>query len=78
MTAATLTLDDVPDEATADGRPGPQIRTVLDDIDWTFVSDAVETRTRLQCMDKWYKSLAPSMITTGTQRSIMGIPIPKG
>ena len=40
-------------------------RALLDDIDWVLVAQKVGTRTRTQCMDKWYNSLAPSMVSQG-------------
>lgn len=38
---------------------------MLDDIDWGTVSKALGMRSPLQCMDKWYDQLAPSMTSTG-------------
>ena len=40
-------------------------RLILDDIDWSVVSDRVGTRSKQQCLDKWYDQLAPSMIVRG-------------
>lgn len=40
-------------------------REVLDDINWVAISSAVGTRSGLQCMEKWYDQLRPSMIVTG-------------
>lgn len=48
--------------AEADGKDG---RVVLDDIDWNTMSLEVGTRSPLQCMDKWYDQLAPSMVASG-------------
>ena len=58
---ATLSLEDLSSAAVAetDGR------VVLDDIDWGPVSQTVGTRSPLQCMDKWYDQLAPSLVAAG-------------
>ncbi|PSC75744.1 DNA-binding REB1 [Micractinium conductrix] len=40
-------------------------RTVLDDIDWNVVSQAVGSRSNVQCLEKWYAQLAPDMIDQG-------------
>ncbi|EFN59006.1 hypothetical protein CHLNCDRAFT_49822 [Chlorella variabilis] len=40
-------------------------RVVLDDIDWSVVSAAVGTRTNIQCLEKWYSQLSPSMVARG-------------
>ena len=43
----------------------PIRRVVLDDINWEAVVSHVKTRTRLQCIAKWYHRLSPSMIQRG-------------
>lgn len=40
-------------------------RIVLDDIDWGVISQRVETRSNIQCLEKWYDQLAPSMVDRG-------------
>ncbi|KFM27339.1 DNA-binding protein REB1 [Auxenochlorella protothecoides] len=40
-------------------------RIILDDIDWGIISDQVGTRSNIQCLDKWYRQLSPSMVTRG-------------
>jgi hypothetical protein len=44
---------------------GPGRRLVLDDIDWGAVSSRVGTRSNLQCLEKWYNQLSPSMVERG-------------
>jgi hypothetical protein len=48
----------------APGGAAPR-RAVLDDVDWGAVSAAVGTRTHIQCLEKWYDQLAPSMVARG-------------
>jgi hypothetical protein len=40
-------------------------RVVLDDIDWGIISQKVQTRSNLQCLEKWYDQMAPSMVDRG-------------
>ncbi|KAK9807939.1 hypothetical protein WJX73_004975 [Symbiochloris irregularis] len=62
--AATLSLEDVCQQAQqAEGPQGS--RAVLDDIDWNIISRTLGTRSPLQCMDKWYDQVSPSMVATG-------------
>ena len=68
--AATLSFEDMPtpvksekEVETEDGR------ALLDDVNWDVVAHKVGTRSRVQCMDKWYRNLAPSMITQGKASS---------
>ncbi|PRW58651.1 myb family transcription factor family [Chlorella sorokiniana] len=51
--------------ASGGGRRPPDRRVVLDDIDWNVVSRAVRTRSNLQCLEKWYDQLSPSMVDRG-------------
>ena len=50
---------------SGEGRPKADGRIVLDDINWRAISQTVATRTPGQCMEKWYHSLAPSMVARG-------------
>ena len=64
ISAATLSADDIaPDRSESPEKEDG--RAVLDDIDWKVVAEKVPTRSRTQCMDKWYRRLAPSMVTRG-------------
>ena len=40
-------------------------RQVLDDIDWGLVSRKVGSRSQVQCLEKWYSQLCPSMVERG-------------
>lgn len=40
-------------------------RIVLDDINWEAISAKVGTRSHIQCLEKWYDQLRPSMVATG-------------
>jgi Myb-like DNA-binding domain len=40
-------------------------RIVLDDIDWGVISQRVGSRSNIQCCEKWYDQLAPSMVDRG-------------
>ena len=63
---ATLALDDIPAEPKDGGQnDADERRHVLDDINWRLVAIKVPTRTQVQCMTKWYRELAPSMVATG-------------
>lgn len=62
--AATLSLEDMPTPAQEEGVDDN--RALLDDVDWKAVALKVGTRSRVQCMIKWYRHLAPSMVTQGT------------
>ena len=56
-------VSDVPE-----GSPGTEKldrRVVLDDIDWGVISKRVGTRSNVQCLEKWYDQLAPSMVERG-------------
>lgn len=61
---ATLSVEDVPSPGGA-REEQPDRRVILDDINWDVVAEKVITRNRQQCMNKWYRGLAPSMVTTG-------------
>ncbi|KAL4432464.1 hypothetical protein ABPG77_001763 [Micractinium sp. CCAP 211/92] len=70
--AATLTLEDIQGAASepvvdADGAATVTVsrRIILDDIDWNVVSQAVGTRSNIQCLEKWYSQLSPSMVARG-------------
>lgn len=65
LQSAELSLEDLP-ENSAGGSQRPSARLVLDDIDWNLVASKVGTRTRQQCMNRWYRCMAPSMVTRGT------------
>lgn len=43
----------------------PDRRILLDDINWEAVVAHVKTRSRVQCIAKWYLRLSPSMIDRG-------------
>eukprot|EP00890_Picochlorum_soloecismus_P002664 jgi/Picsp_1/3399/NSC_06237-R1_protein len=43
----------------------PDRRMLLDDINWEAVVAHVKTRSRVQCIAKWYLRLSPSMIDRG-------------
>ena len=62
--AATLSADDLAPSAS-ESPEREDARAVLDDIDWPLVAEKVPTRNRTQCMDKWYRRLAPSMVARG-------------
>jgi len=51
-----------PSDDTADI---PDRRMLLDDINWEAVVAHVKTRSRVQCIAKWYLRLSPSMIDRG-------------
>jgi hypothetical protein len=53
--------------AAAGGTPGRLAlrRQVLDDVDWGLVSRKVGTRSHVQCLEKWYSQLCPSMVERG-------------
>lgn len=68
----TLTMDDIEDAAAEpavdeDGAATFTVsrRVVLDDIDWGVVSQEVGTRNNVQCLEKWYTQLSPSMVARG-------------
>lgn len=58
-------------EGGASGSPGGGSsginirRHVLDDIDWGIISAKVGTRSDVQCLEKWYGQLCPSMVDRG-------------
>ncbi|KAL4437042.1 hypothetical protein ABPG75_004181 [Micractinium tetrahymenae] len=69
---ATLTLQDIEGAAgepvvDADGAATATVsrRIILDDIDWNVVSQAVGSRSNIQCLEKWYSQLSPSMVARG-------------
>lgn len=43
----------------------PDRRVILDDINWQAVVAYVRTRSRIQCVTKWYLRLGPTMIERG-------------
>jgi len=43
----------------------PDRRVILDDINWQAVVAHVRTRSRIQCITKWYLRLGPTMIERG-------------
>ena len=62
--AATLSFEDMPSPAK-EAPKKEDGRALLDDVDWKFIASKVGTRSRTQCMDKWYRMLAPSMVSQG-------------
>jgi hypothetical protein len=45
--------------------PPSDRRMTLDDIDWNYISAQVRTRSTVQCIDKWYNRLAPTLQSRG-------------
>lgn len=45
--------------------PPSDRRMTLDDIDWNYISSQVRTRSTVQCIDKWYNRLAPTLKSRG-------------
>ena len=39
---------------------------MLDDVNWSIIAGQHGSRTHLQCLDRWYRSLAPTMVEAGT------------
>lgn len=68
--AVTLSFEDVPSPAKEQAKEDDG-RALLDDVDWNFIASKVGTRSRVQCMDRWYRILAPSMVSQGQQVSLM-------
>lgn len=61
-------FEDGGDGAAGDSQAGagtPSRRQVLDDVDWGVVSSRVGTRSDIQCLEKWYSQLCPSMVERG-------------
>ena len=64
---ATLSLEDIASPEAKSNAPAPRGdgRIILDDVDWGIISEKHGTRSPLQCLEKWYQQLAPSMVARG-------------
>ncbi|KAK9817342.1 hypothetical protein WJX74_005162 [Apatococcus lobatus] len=65
---ATLSFGDIAEDDSEPEEAAGEIsdaRVVVDDIDWSIISDRMGTRSNNQCMEKWYTQLTPGMVSRG-------------
>lgn len=63
--AATTPNTNTGTTAKSPSAPPSDRRMTLDDIDWNYISAQVRTRSTVQCIDKWYNRLAPTLESRG-------------